>query len=292
MARHSRYQYLPLLQHDSIRLIELQPSQDKSAPIRCTFMHTTLSQMESGIVDHYTALSYVWGDASVTTDILVGELEHRLQVTASLECALRHIRDAKRTFFIWADGACINQNDIEERNRQVRQMGEIYSLATHTLIFLGDDETIAEGLVNLLNPRTADRDFESVHAALEVLRSHWFYRVWIYQELVMSRDPKVQYGQARCSWEDFCRMLQSLEFSSTIYKTSAAQLQRLADSSEIVLHMRNDRRSYQRALLDNMRWYEMDRFGAFQKFTDTLAARRGFGKSHFLRADLYCFFIQ
>ncbi|CZR51791.1 uncharacterized protein PAC_01668 [Phialocephala subalpina] len=255
------YQHLPLSQTDSIRLIELQPSQHRGAPIRCNLIHTTLSQIERDIVDHYTALSYVWGDATDTIDILVDQ-DQRLRVTVSLECALRHVRDAKRTFCVWADGACINQDDMEERNQQVRQMGSIYSLATHTVIFLGVDESIMQDFVKLLNPRLAGQDFESVPAALDVLKSPWFYRIWIYQELVMSRDPWVQ---SRVS-------VYEIQGSSSTSPETCGLFRDRASYAK-------SRQSYQRTLLSKMRLYGVDRSVAFQNFTDTLAARRGFGVS-------------
>lgn len=168
------YRYIPLSQTDSIRLIELQPSEERAAPIRCNLIHTTLSQIEEDIVDHYTAISYVWGDATDTTDIVVQN--QWLRVTVSLECALRHLRDAKRKFCVWADGVCIDQENIEERNQQVRQMGRIYSCATHTVMFLGTDKLIMDGFSKLLNPSIADKEFESLSAALDLLKSPWFYR--------------------------------------------------------------------------------------------------------------------
>lgn len=55
----------------------------------------------------YTALSYVWGDA---TDIRQINVDGKaLDITASLEEALRYIRDSKQPRRIWADGVCVNQ---------------------------------------------------------------------------------------------------------------------------------------------------------------------------------------
>ncbi|KAF2812605.1 uncharacterized protein BDZ99DRAFT_338752, partial [Mytilinidion resinicola] len=49
---------------------------------------------------------------------------------------LRHI-DRER--LIRADGACINQNDLDERAEQVRLMGDIYPTARQTIVFLGNE---------------------------------------------------------------------------------------------------------------------------------------------------------
>jgi hypothetical protein len=33
---------------------------------------------------------------------------------------------------------CINQTDDEEKSQQVRQMGDVFKLARHTIVYLGD----------------------------------------------------------------------------------------------------------------------------------------------------------
>jgi hypothetical protein len=38
---------------------------------------------------------------------------------------------------LWVDAICINQDDIEERNRQVKLMAFIYSRALAVLVWLG-----------------------------------------------------------------------------------------------------------------------------------------------------------
>jgi hypothetical protein len=88
------YRYLPITDHDGIRLIVLYPSADKAATVHCDMLHITLRQAQDEICDHYTALSYVWGDPDDTTTILVEG--YSLRVTKSLECAFRYLRDEKR----------------------------------------------------------------------------------------------------------------------------------------------------------------------------------------------------
>ncbi|PMD12932.1 hypothetical protein NA56DRAFT_450118 [Hyaloscypha hepaticicola] len=99
------YKYLPIVEPDGIRLIVLKTSTDKATPVHCSIVHTALRHAREEIYKHYTALSYVWGDANDTT--FVSGDGHRLQVTKNLECALRHLRDAKRILHVWADGVCI-----------------------------------------------------------------------------------------------------------------------------------------------------------------------------------------
>ncbi|KAF4636056.1 hypothetical protein G7Y89_g2030 [Cudoniella acicularis] len=58
---------------------------------------------------------------------------------------------------IWADGICINQSDIEERNAQVRLIGSIYQLARHTIIFLGEATRGSTAVLDALtSPKPSD----------------------------------------------------------------------------------------------------------------------------------------
>ena len=113
------YQYQKLTEPDALRLVLLQPSHDLQSPLECELITTTLSNCENDLLDSYTALSYVWGDPERKVSIKVER--HALSITASLDTALRHLRDPSRERRIWADAICINQNDFEERNQQVRQ---------------------------------------------------------------------------------------------------------------------------------------------------------------------------
>ncbi|KAF5663395.1 beta transducin [Fusarium circinatum] len=89
-------------------------------------------------MDHkpYTALSYVWGDASQKGAIHLGGSAK--EITASLDAALRDMRDKSRVYRIWADTLCIDQSNNAEKSAQVVLMGRIYSTAHHTVIRLGN----------------------------------------------------------------------------------------------------------------------------------------------------------
>ena len=78
----------------------------------------------------YHALSYCWGDPSVTLPIQVNDKTD--QVTMNLEAALRELR-ARKIKTLWVDALCINQQDPVERGLQVMRMGIIYSKAIEVL---------------------------------------------------------------------------------------------------------------------------------------------------------------
>ena len=123
------------------------------------------------------------------------------------------MRDSRHVFRIWADALCIDQNNVSERNQQVKHMGQIYQAASHTIIYLGALTPETEFV--LLKARTeqiADGEREAVvevanQEDMGILRRPWFTRAWILQELVMSRDPWVQCGTLRVRWRDLCALL-------------------------------------------------------------------------------------
>jgi hypothetical protein len=130
------FEYKPLAEPDCIRLIELKPSLDHSAEVRCSLIHMSLSSSDfRDIFSHYTVLSYVWGSPQRVETIWIDE--RPLKITSSLFSALRDLRDDTRPFYLWADGVCINQKDDKEKGVQVQLMGRIYEKALSTIIYLG-----------------------------------------------------------------------------------------------------------------------------------------------------------
>jgi hypothetical protein len=107
------YQYQPLQSPKSIRVLRLFGGSGDD--LVAELIETALG--DKGSVP-YEAISYVWGSA--TKSHLLRLLGGRtLKITASLYSALRNIRhagteDGIRT--LWADGVCINQQDVEERS--------------------------------------------------------------------------------------------------------------------------------------------------------------------------------
>ncbi|KAE8448809.1 hypothetical protein EG329_008811 [Mollisiaceae sp. DMI_Dod_QoI] len=222
------FEYEALVEEDAFRLIFLQPSRNDSAPIQCSIKHSTLSHYEHELQDHYTALSYVWGDPNDLRTIFVDRKP--VQITTSLESALRHLREQEsgRVLCLWADALCINQTDISEKNHQVQQMGAIYATAHHTVIYLGVSTTeidFAFEQLQLFQRRHPGRvsithldgsnpeELQTVWNILgtRVLTRPWFKRVWVFQELVLSHDPWIQCGTRRIRWDKFCEISSAIE---------------------------------------------------------------------------------
>lgn len=228
----NEYRYSPLLEPDSFRIIILHPSASISSPIACTLAHSSLLHYDNSIIDHYTTLSYVWGNASDRRRITVNGKS--LYITASLDTALRHIRDREHDMKIWADGICINQSSVDDKNNQVRLMGVIYGLARHTIIFLGEPTPETDKIFDILashrpvfyekmksgflsnvlrdagiqsqGGQSMDLQFMNL-VENHVLNRTWFSRVWILQELVLSGDPWLQIGTQRVRWGTFSDLI-------------------------------------------------------------------------------------
>ena len=82
-----------------IRLLRVLPAQDESSQVACEY--SSISLLENPI---YNALSYVWGDPTVTTPILVnGEVFH---ATTNLAAALRVFGEKGMEDLLWVDAIC------------------------------------------------------------------------------------------------------------------------------------------------------------------------------------------
>lgn len=215
------YDYQPIPWLEDIRLIELHPSLDIASPLQCTLRCTTFRRCEDDMVEKYSALSYVWGHPARVSDITIDG--KALGITASLDAALRHMRDPTRQRLIWADAVCINQEDVEERNGQVKQMALVYLHAHHTVIYLGESTPEVDQLFRTLQQQGYINNhlrrqrkirqqvlqrFENGRARRYILSLPWFKRVWVLQELVFSSDPRLQCGHSCVRWSGFIQFLQ------------------------------------------------------------------------------------
>lgn len=140
-----RYTKLPKnVLNPVIRLVVLlPPSKDKWSPIRCILCQESLQSNPT-----YEALSYVWGDQNEVREI---EVNNKVfSVTINLEEALRVLRYQTEHRILWVDAICINQGDLEEKTSQIQLMGEIYSRATKTIIWLGPETNSSSSALSAL----------------------------------------------------------------------------------------------------------------------------------------------
>ncbi|PYH29085.1 HET domain-containing protein, partial [Aspergillus neoniger CBS 115656] len=183
-----------------IRLLTIFPDENDENLVRASLHAVSLNN-----ACDFEALSYVWGDTSVTVDISVDDCI--IGVTANLHAFLRGLRqpDSERT--VWVDYVCINQNDISERNSQVPLMCQIYSTATSVIAWLGDLKPEALELIEWYHANQDGDYYNSIYDSkgLHVLEAialfclsanalcaaQYWRRLWTFQEWHLSRHAVV-----------------------------------------------------------------------------------------------------
>jgi Heterokaryon incompatibility protein (HET) len=158
---------------DSIRLLKIEAGSEKDQ-IRCQLIHVAFASKPK-----YEALSYTWGRSPLDYLCTIMIDSHAVKVRENLYLALFNIREENEDKLVWADAVCINQDDLDERNRQVSLMAFIYSRAQAVLVWLGKEPD--------------DRD----HITIPSMHSQWIYtwlsttkywsRVWIVQEIGLAK---------------------------------------------------------------------------------------------------------
>jgi heterokaryon incompatibility protein (HET) len=123
------YQYQPITNPNSIRILKLAPS-DGTAALRFTLEVVSLDSSPQ-----YKALSYTWGTQAPLKHIYCdGKI---LLIGENCEEALLHLQSTTETVVLWIDAICIDQSSVAERTQQVQLMGDIYRRANQVLIWLG-----------------------------------------------------------------------------------------------------------------------------------------------------------
>ena len=130
--------------------------------------------------------------------------EAEFPVTVNLEAALRELR-RRGVFSVWVDMICINQEDISERNQQVRLMGKIYANAVKVLAWVGLERDGSSSAIHAMlckahqPPNATNRASDELSPLPDDLHSFfsrpYFTRMWIIQELAKAQEAEVWCGQ-------------------------------------------------------------------------------------------------
>jgi hypothetical protein len=223
--------YRPLdSSHGEIRILNIQPAKKDSAEIHCRLEYSLLSQKPA-----YEALSYTWGGPSSSPEGLWIKLDSQnFPVFENLFAALKRLRQPSKPRLIWIDAICINQKDVQECEKQVLLMRQIYEQASRVVVWLGETG-IGENLAmkSLANPSGGvalgtkiwllERKFglgkglknrmrqaltgEWDPRAMEIgelaqlLDRPWWRRVWIVQEVVLAKTIVIMLGADQVTWE-------------------------------------------------------------------------------------------
>ncbi|KAI0858075.1 heterokaryon incompatibility protein-domain-containing protein [Xylaria cubensis] len=166
-----------------------------------------------------------------------------MPVRPNLLWALKRIRQCYhgfKPFWLWVDFICINQANIEERQEQVQWMTEIYGNARRVHVWLGKpgypvdagardnivDEELETAVQHIKSLGKLDdanhlgsvdigiRNKASLHnlePLFKLLKSGWFGRRWIVQEVGVAKRATVHCGDKQFSWEELTHAVALLE---------------------------------------------------------------------------------
>lgn len=204
---------------DCTRFVRIEPATNNKQPIECRLLHIAFGDRPA-----FEALSYVWGNEAVTKEILLDDVKHR--VTKNLYDALRYLRDRGDNMIYWIDALSINQQDIAERNKQLRIMWQIYFRASRVIIWLGQEYTKFEMPTKWvrqesMKPKLTTQSPSSLGQAIfseseletllvqKLVRDEYWTRLWIIQEVGQSRKRQVCFGHSAIEWDELMASIAS-----------------------------------------------------------------------------------
>lgn len=180
----------------------------------------------------YEAISYAWGDIDTKVDSICNDAI--LQITPNLRDCLHRLRYRTGSRWLWADAACIDQDNKDEQGHQVSHIRRIYEEATRVVVWLGEGEDEqAEQAIELateiavascnrenfaiedlkardhicnMTLRVSQSDLlsaskRSLAALAWLFKRAWFSRLWVFQEVNCGRDVIMISGAREVLWD-------------------------------------------------------------------------------------------
>lgn len=238
------YEYTELEKLRQIRLIDLQPRQG-------TQLQCGLRTVDLDDAPRFTALSYTHGPPVAREerdyerydglDLVPLSCDGReLLIKPNLASALNQLDILGQYGYYWIDAACINQQDLLERQSQVEMMGDIYWTAGKVLIWLGEedrDSKIVTVFIEDMLPifehfieREGRDSFACTfrasylydrlgigHISADIwdgvgdfFERRWFCRAWTFQEALLAQKIEVFCGTTKFSWKRLRDLLKIL----------------------------------------------------------------------------------
>jgi hypothetical protein len=198
--------------------------EERKIRLFCISRRTRYSTLLKGKILHadldnpppYEAISYTWGDITRSKKLLVDGCQ--FAVSAGLHELLEALSSPKKQVLLWVDYICINQDDEEDKAKQIPVMRDIYQRAFRTVAWLGapyDAPLAVAMLLEVLDVLQLpdyqpiamnDRYFPETErprwiAFVRLLRHQYFSRVWVCQEVAVSRCLEFYLGGKYFSWE-------------------------------------------------------------------------------------------
>lgn len=245
----------------AFRLLRLLPG-CLTDPIYCTLRNHYIYE-----APEYEALSYCWGDQDIKYPVTCNSAE--FLVTRNVHDALVALRHTTLPRILWIDQICIDQENLLERSYQVGVMRFIYQNAVGTVIWLGpatpDTQrtiTFIQYLTTIHRRMNADNDLynfvpvthhllrqyelqhnrskKGIDMLVALLKNPWFERIWVLQEVIVSKRAKIIQGNSEVLWDEFAVAISTiwrLQLGSSSFVIVRGILQN-------VLHIQSLRKSF------------------------------------------------
>jgi len=196
--------------------------------------------------------------------------DESVKATTNLKNMLLQLRTLDEFRVLWIDSLCINQGDVEEKTAQVRMMHYIYFLAESVLVYIGEADMDTASALKCARTLAAMKDapVEDVPHRLDLSpvvpeRSHyipsheldrlspwiafvylfnrpWFSRIWVIQEIVMSKTAIVICGKYSISWDEL------YDACTVVLRTNIHRGDIRRDNCIVVRNINNFRQQYHR----------------------------------------------
>ncbi|PLB36125.1 HET domain-containing protein [Aspergillus candidus] len=180
------------------RMIRLLPDEDNDALIKCTLFNYTLArECKRRGNNLYEALSYVWGSGVKSESVILDGSPYL--VTKSLHAALLYHRDCQLDRILWIDALSINQEDADEKSRQIPLMRMIYAQASCVIVWLGEATKERDGGLEYIRHISEDK---------------------VLQEVGVARCITVMCGSVPINGHTFCEGIGQLELPTHIQRVT------------------------------------------------------------------------
>lgn len=186
------YKYEPIREGDDFRLLNLRrgkPGDVIRADLRTLPFHSRRA---------YSAVSYTWadenGDTTKCCNLEIGPRRLLLPITRNCDSVLRRVREYAK--WVWIDAVCIDQDNVRERSRQVDMMALVYKCASRTFAYIGE----ASDGSDLVLRNLSDGVWTPPHLLGPFFARSYFSRVWVVQEVALSRNVIMICGDTAVPW--------------------------------------------------------------------------------------------
>ncbi|KAI8656255.1 HET domain-containing protein [Fusarium sp. Ph1] len=186
-----------------IRVLRIaKPVNPNDQEIICNIKTINIAQDTS-----VAALSYVWGISPTFTKAIRcnGNI---VAVGTNCWSALWHLRNGYYSddpgvsggsldiMTIWVDSICIDQQDVKEKESQLRLMADIYSLARQVYVWLGEGSPESDAAIEYLRKAGFQEALVEIgENQYEIPRSNLFYlrQAWKMFTCQMANLPALQW---------------------------------------------------------------------------------------------------